>query len=177
MAFSQNRLISSQFAGATARTQVERTLNRIERTPEILPSWLRASPLAGVARARDYRNRGKQDEGKLAAEMNMRSALDAVFNLPNVTGYIISTLACAVLALIFGGGLFARPAIADDACPAGYIQNGMEQFDVSKPHCIPYGATLDKLLPDKAAHQEAAKPERQPIYNYCLLLHPGGEDC
>jgi hypothetical protein len=85
-------------------------------------------------------------------------------------------MTCAVLALIFEGGLFTRPAIADDACPAGYIQNGMEEFDVSKPHCVPYGATLDKLRLDKAA-QEAAKPERQPIYNYCLLLHPAGEDC
>jgi hypothetical protein len=86
-------------------------------------------------------------------------------------------MAFAVLTFVFGGGPFALPATAADACPAGYFQNGVEKFDVHKPHCIAYRSTRDKLLLDKVAHQESAKPERKQTYNYCLLLHPGGEDC
>jgi hypothetical protein len=86
-------------------------------------------------------------------------------------------MAFAVLAFIFGGGPFALPATAGDACPAGYFQKGMEKFDARKPHCIPYRSTRDTLRHDKVAHQESAKPERQPTYSYCLLIHPGGEDC
>jgi hypothetical protein len=86
-------------------------------------------------------------------------------------------MAFAVLAFIFGGGPFAVPATAGDACPAGYFQNGMEKFDARKPHCTPDRSTPDKSRHDKTAHQESAKPERDPGYNYCLTIHPGGEDC
>jgi hypothetical protein len=86
-------------------------------------------------------------------------------------------IAFAVLAFVFGAEPFARPATAADACPAGYFQKGMEKFGVRKPHCTPYRSTRDTLRHDKAAHPESATPARDPGYTYCLLLHPGGEDC